>query len=70
MESTNEPDHKEELLRQAVEAHEKYIRETERLKEERRMAFTRAVYSGVSRRTLEKHIGLAVRTISHIINGK
>ena len=61
---------RENLLKAAVDAHDHMVREVERLKEVRRAAFKRAVYSRITREELGSEVGLAPRTISHIINGK
>lgn len=61
------------LIADAVQAHEdylEYVKGAEKLKARRRAAFKRAVYNQVHRQELADAIGLAVRTISHITNGK
>lgn len=60
----------DELLDAAVQAHENYLKGAKELKFQRRLAFKRALAGRVSRASLSERIGLAPRTISHIIHGR
>lgn len=62
---------RERLMHAAVEAQENFINGTKELKRLRQEAFKRAVYSRlITRKELGQEVGMAERTISHVMNGR
>lgn len=60
---------KEELLRQAVEAHEAYVRGVEQLRRERQQAFLAVNRTAVTNRELAKKVGLSEGQVGKIVRG-
>lgn len=67
---THYEENQKRLLQEAVDAHNAYVEGTNELKFQRQLAFKRAINGKVTRQEIGAAIGKAVRTVSHIINGK
>lgn len=66
--SQEEP--KQRLLREAVEAHERYIEGVEQLKAARQEAFRRALAGPVTAREISDRVGLSGSIVSRISKGQ
>lgn len=61
---------KEELIQQAVAAHEAYVRGVEELRLERQRAFRQALAGPVSARELSERVGLSGSIVTRISKGQ